>query len=1075
VRDARKTIRAATKVQGNTSASDTSFHVHRFHREKQARARYFTAVLSSFEEDCRAIPDAVLADILRAEQLQAQVCTSILVSIVTQIPEALMPNLLATVAPLQHLLGPSATRTEIEVLRLAFAMELLCTAHAVLNRPSFPASWMSMQLLCVSFPTKIHRWIGSFIASCYRGNDWAKAFPLWEKFIDLSLHLLTCPIISPEMLSPTRRRFILESVGDLRPEIGMTMRLVWGSPVCPLDLPPLLLPITPPQVFLDPTGATKIPEADEAANRTGLCTGNTTLDPILKMCLAPRLVAPLLDLTHCSSDAVATLARDMYFDLIRAELICSEMAMQGGAVANDDSPKISSRARGLPEIERLTIDAIHTLVERKGPSLVYQEGVRSLAGFLDHPAYAMTKPKTQPEAPAGGTGGNQTASNFRGTRVAMLNSTRMMPVSQDVSVKDDTSTKRPESTGYAPPPSNLIMSLFGPAPAGLNRVDSTLFSVDDLVDSSKGWAELLSDRVVMRFFAEIRTLYAMLSSVSQYPVTSEFEDERTKAALTLVGYLRRTHRSDMYTRFVTFMRDMHLSLGNSVEAAFAYLLHADILDWSDTVLPESTVGDKVIFQEQTSAERLEMIISNVMDELVMAKCWESALDLSNMLLRRYQHVTIEYTKAARLMRSQGTYYEYIATKPRIYSSYFVVHYKGYMFPEGFRRCAFVYRGEPGERLANFEARMCNKWAGVTKVLLQLEETLPQGTTFSEPNSMWNADKAHVKRSNSTTSESFGEDGNHNAVNTSPLEIGIGAVVPLSTAPIHPVFDLRPLPLPTIVDSSDETVIGDARNPLFSMATSRFDALDGSFSQVAGKDQFVMKDRDRSVSALATDMDAALAREENAAKSPYVPRFIRQGQENTNLRIFMQQRPFRKRAEKTDNPILDTWVARQYIFSAAAFPGIQRCSAVAHIHHVVLNPLEFAIATLQKRNLELVDSIENAAAGPDRGADQEFTSSLQGVVDAAVSGGVTNYKPFLTGGYRTTHPEIYADLQQGHPAKGEAVAMLKAALLEQTKILARGIRVHSHKCSIQMLPLHEFLCKRFEDFKNTMRELGILAA
>ena len=44
---------------------------------------------------------------------------------------------------------------------------------------------------------------------------------------------------------------------------------------------------------------------------------------------------------------------------------------------------------------------------------------------------------------------------------------------------------------------------------------------------------------------------------------------------------------------------------------------------------------------------------------------------------------------------------------------------------------------------------------------------------------------------------------------------------------------------------------------------------------------------------------------------------------------------------------------------------------------------------------------------EKNAEQDFTSKLAGVVDAAVAGGVIiNYRPFFTGEFARRHPEIW---------------------------------------------------------------------
>jgi hypothetical protein len=141
--------------------------------------------------------------------------------------------------------------------------------------------------------------------------------------------------------------------------------------------------------------------------------------------------------------------------------------------------------------------------------------------------------------------------------------------------------------------------------------------------------------------------------------------------------------------------------------------------------------------------------------------------------------------------------------------------------------------------------------------------------------------------------------------------------------------------------------------------------------------------------------------------------------------------------------------------------------------VILNPIESAIAGLNERKITLQDLIERAAAGPDRCAEQSFTQALQGVVDAAVSGGVSNYRPFITGEFRMTHPEIAADIDDPKANKSNLLHDLRCALREQIRVVARGIRVHSVKCSSEMLPLHDFLLSRFDSLRSMMNEWGVL--
>jgi hypothetical protein len=64
------------------------------------------------------------------------------------------------------------------------------------------------------------------------------------------------------------------------------------------------------------------------------------------------------------------------------------------------------------------------------------------------------------------------------------------------------------------------------------------------------WLSCARALPVVKFLSEAAQLHMMLSSVSKFPRTPEFEEERTEAALALISYLRRTHRQDLYTKYV---------------------------------------------------------------------------------------------------------------------------------------------------------------------------------------------------------------------------------------------------------------------------------------------------------------------------------------------------------------------------------------------------------------------------------------------------------------------------------------------------------------------------------------------
>jgi hypothetical protein len=631
--------------------------------------------------------------------------------------------------------------------------------------------------------------------------------------------------------------------------------------------------------------------------------------------------------------------------------------------------------------------------------------------------------------------------------------------------------------------------------------------------------DLLSNRKVLTFLSEIRTLYSMLSSVLRFPPTASWEDERAKSALTLIGYLRRTHRSDMYAKYVTFLHDLHAEYGNKAEAALSYLLHADILSWGSQVLPPvrvssiATGGTREIFPEQTEAARLEMVLVISARSLADAQCWEEAVRLGEVLLRRYEYISAEYSKLGTFLRDQALLYEQIARTQRVFPQYFCVDQIGLGFPKR-SRGTFIFRGGPSERIADFEERMLARWPGAAKVPMKLSplnvddkagdffghdadsfgneddrddidedqiEAIPlaernrRDISFSSVSVVSEKDSLFMTLSVAESSQSFDESA------LSPGSFSLSPKTPLSkntSLSSSKLILSDSIKSPVATQTLGGRSIGDTLHEqgiLSPLAHAL--SLSGTVPQL-----------EQPLSASYINpvlLHVGLGISQNGTptldseQTIVAPALVRQGREQAGAKVFLFQRPFRMKKKSKDgsgassNEYLDLWVRRYYISTKHAFPTTHRSSPVVKIREVILNPIESAIVGLNERRLALQDLIERAAAGPDRCAEQSFTQALQGVVDAAVSGGMSNYRPFITGEFRTTHPEIAADIDDPKANKSTLLQDLRCALREQIRVVARGIRVHSVKCSSEMLPLHDFLLSRFDSLRSMMDQWGVL--
>ena len=75
-----------------------------------------------------------------------------------------------------------------------------------------------------------------------------------------------------------------------------------------------------------------------------------------------------------------------------------------------------------------------------------------------------------------------------------------------------------------------------------------------------------------------------------------------------MSHLRSTNRTDVFVRWVQQLAEMLGESGSHTEAGLALQLHADMLEWSDTLVP--AVAD---FPEETQSARKEKLYLRMAD------------------------------------------------------------------------------------------------------------------------------------------------------------------------------------------------------------------------------------------------------------------------------------------------------------------------------------------------------------------------------------------------------------------------------------------------------------------------------
>ncbi|NXQ56330.1 DOCK4 protein, partial [Anthoscopus minutus] len=106
--------------------------------------------------------------------------------------------------------------------------------------------------------------------------------------------------------------------------------------------------------------------------------------------------------------------------------------------------------------------------------------------------------------------------------------------------------------------------------------------------------------------------------------------------------------------------------------------------------------------------------------------------------------------------------------------------------------------------------------------------------------------------------------------------------------------------------------------------------------------------------------------------------------------FRYDRPFHKGTKDKENEFKSLWVERTTLILVQSLPGISRWFEVEKREVVEMSPLENAIEVLENKNQQLRTLISQCQTRQMQNINP-LTMCLNGVIDAAVNGGVARYQ------------------------------------------------------------------------------------
>ncbi|XP_069759916.1 dedicator of cytokinesis protein 4-like isoform X6 [Narcine bancroftii] len=188
----------------------------------------------------------------------------------------------------------------------------------------------------------------------------------------------------------------------------------------------------------------------------------------------------------------------------------------------------------------------------------------------------------------------------------------------------------------------------------------------------------------------------------------------------------------------------------------------------------------------------------------------------------------------------------------------------------------------------------------------------------------------------------------------------------------------------------------------------------------------------------------------------IPDHIKSFYRVNNIWRFRYDRPFHKGIKDKENEFKSLWVERTTLTLVQSLPGISRWFEVDRREVVEMSPLENAIEVLENKNQQLRTLITQCQSRQMQNINP-LTMCLNGVIDAAVNGGLARYQEaFFVKDYILNHPE-----------DGEKISRLRELMFEQAHILEYGLAVHDKFVPQDMRPLHKKLVDQFYVMKSRL--------
>uniref|UniRef100_A0A8C7S616 Dedicator of cytokinesis 3 n=1 Tax=Oncorhynchus mykiss TaxID=8022 RepID=A0A8C7S616_ONCMY len=193
----------------------------------------------------------------------------------------------------------------------------------------------------------------------------------------------------------------------------------------------------------------------------------------------------------------------------------------------------------------------------------------------------------------------------------------------------------------------------------------------------------------------------------------------------------------------------------------------------------------------------------------------------------------------------------------------------------------------------------------------------------------------------------------------------------------------------------------------------------------------------------------------------VPERIKSFYRINNVTRFHYDRPFHKGPKDRENEFRSLWIERTTLILSRPLPGISRWAEVERRELLEVSPLENAIYVVENKTQELRTLISQYQNRQHHGNINPLSMLLNGVIDAAVNGGIARYQEAF----------FEKDYMNSHTEDTEKITQLKDLMQEQVHILGVGLAVHEKLVHPEMRPLHKKLIDQFHMMRTGLHQVS----